>query len=80
MANEAGEALFHIHNISKTYTMGDVEVNALRGVDFDLWAGEFVVILGRPKSWAASPRGKQSYCTLQTSWTTAYGSEMVTRR
>ncbi|MEQ1757212.1 MAG: ABC transporter ATP-binding protein [Vicinamibacterales bacterium] len=26
--------------------MGDVEVHALRGVDFDLFAGEFVVLLG----------------------------------
>lgn len=46
MANGSGEALFHIHNVSKVYCMGDVQVNALRGVDFDLWAEEFVVILG----------------------------------
>jgi len=57
MATEGG-ALFHIHNISKTYTMGDVEVNALRGVDFDLWAGEFVVILG------ASGSGKSTLLNI----------------
>jgi len=36
MSNEADGAVFHIHNVSKVYRMGDVEVNALRGVDFDL--------------------------------------------
>src|SRR4029078_8046602 len=39
-------AIFHIHNITKVYHMGDVDVHALRGVDFDLNDGEFVVVLG----------------------------------
>ena len=58
MANESSQALFHIHNVSKVYTMGDVQVNALRGVDFDLWAGEFVVILG------ASGSGKSTLLNI----------------
>jgi putative ABC transport system ATP-binding protein len=40
------EAVFHVHKISKVYRMGDVEVHALRGVDVDLFTGEFVVLLG----------------------------------
>lgn len=40
------EAVFHVHNISKIYHMGDVEIPALRSVDFDLYPGEFVVLLG----------------------------------
>jgi putative ABC transport system ATP-binding protein len=40
------EAVFHVHSISKVYRMGDVEVRALRGVDVDLFDGEFVVLLG----------------------------------
>ncbi len=40
------EGIFHIHKISKIHKMGEVEIHALRGVDFDLYAGEFVVLLG----------------------------------
>ena len=40
------EAVFHVHKISKVYRLGDVEVHALRGVDVDHFAGEFVVLLG----------------------------------
>ncbi|PKO57728.1 MAG: ABC transporter [Betaproteobacteria bacterium HGW-Betaproteobacteria-18] len=58
MLDEAGGALFHIHNVSKVYCMGDVQVNALRGIDFDLWAGEFVVILG------ASGSGKSTLLNI----------------
>ena len=38
--------VFVARDLTKVYTMGDVQVHALRGVDFDLSAGEFVVLLG----------------------------------
>jgi putative ABC transport system ATP-binding protein len=41
-----GKAVFHIHGISKVYHVGDVDVHALRGVDLELYRGEFVVLLG----------------------------------
>jgi len=44
--NDPTDAVFHIRNVSKTYHMGEVEVHALRGVNLDLYAGEFIVILG----------------------------------
>ena len=46
--NGAGrpDPVFHIRGITKTYRMGDVEIHALRGVDLDLFPGEFVVLLG----------------------------------
>jgi putative ABC transport system ATP-binding protein len=38
--------VFRARGLTKTYEMGEVSVQALRGVDFDLFAGEFVVLLG----------------------------------
>ena len=40
------EAVFRARAVTKVYTMGQVQVHALRGVDIDLFAGEFVVMLG----------------------------------
>jgi putative ABC transport system ATP-binding protein len=42
----AQEAVFHVHAVSKVYHTGEVEVYALRDVDFDLHPSEFVVLLG----------------------------------
>ncbi len=42
----AVEPVFSARGLTKTYHMGEVDVQALRGVDLDLFAGEFVVLLG----------------------------------
>jgi putative ABC transport system ATP-binding protein len=39
-------ALFTIHDLAKTYHMGEVEVHALRQVNLQLDEGRFVVLLG----------------------------------
>jgi putative ABC transport system ATP-binding protein len=38
--------LLRARGLTKVYAMGDVEVQALRGVDLDLERGEFVVLVG----------------------------------
>jgi putative ABC transport system ATP-binding protein len=43
---ELSEPLFEARDITKVYHTGEVDVHALRGVDLDLFRGEFVVLLG----------------------------------
>lgn len=46
MTNPPPTVVFQTINITKTYQMGEVQVHALRGVDLELYQGEFVVMLG----------------------------------
>lgn len=43
---EVPSVVFQARGITKIYHMGEVEVKALRGIDLDLYAHEFVVLLG----------------------------------
>ena len=38
--------VFEARSVTKLYRVGEVEVHALRGVDIDLYEGEFAVLLG----------------------------------
>ncbi|AOY83272.1 ABC transporter ATP-binding protein [Moorena producens JHB] len=40
------EPIFQVRDVTKTYQMGQVNVQALKSVTIDLYAGEFVVLLG----------------------------------
>jgi putative ABC transport system ATP-binding protein len=42
--------VFEVRGLTKIYTMGEVEVHALRGIDLDIDDGRFVVILGHSGS------------------------------
>jgi len=45
-AGHAGVPVFRARGLTKTYRTGEVEVRALREVDLDIGAGEFIVLLG----------------------------------
>src|SRR5690554_4852689 len=40
------DVVFSVQGLTKVYTMGEVEVHALRGVDLELYEAELVVLLG----------------------------------
>ena len=50
--------VFHVHGVTKVYQMGEVQVHALRGVNLDLYRGEFAVLLG------ASGSGKSTLLNI----------------
>ena len=50
--------VFHVHGVTKVYQMGEVQVHALRGIDLDLYQGEFAVLLG------ASGSGKSTLLNI----------------
>ncbi len=58
MHSTVADIALSARGITKVYHTGDVEVHALRGVDIDLYAGEFVVLLG------ASGSGKSTLLNI----------------
>ena len=51
-------AVFRTRGLRKTYVVGEVEIEALRGIDLELYSGEFAVILG------ASGSGKSTFLNI----------------
>ncbi|HNY01325.1 MAG TPA: ABC transporter ATP-binding protein [Bacteroidales bacterium] len=44
------KAIISVGSLVRTYTMGDVEVHALRGINLDIVQGDFVAIMGKSGS------------------------------
>jgi putative ABC transport system ATP-binding protein len=47
MTNQStNQPVIAVQGVTKVYTMGDIEVRALRGIDVTIWPGEMVAIMG----------------------------------
>lgn len=64
-------AVFDVRGLTKVYEMGEVKVEALRGVDFDLVRGELIVLLG------PSGSGKSTLLNILGGLDTASGGQVT---
>lgn len=65
------DRVFHTTGITKVYRTGEVDVHALRGVDAELFAGEFTVLLGASgsgKSTLLNILGGLDYASAGQAW------------
>jgi len=72
------DVTFRARGVTKVYRMGDVEVHALRGVDLELYAGEFVVLLGPSGSGKSTLLNILGGLDVPTSGTVHYRDEDLT--
>jgi putative ABC transport system ATP-binding protein len=72
------EPVFVARALRKVYDMGEVSVEALRGVDFDLYPGEFVVLLGPSGSGKSTLLNILGGLDVPTSGTVVYKDHPLT--
>ena len=78
MKTSESETVFSVHGLEKIYPMGDVEVHALRGVDLEIFAGEFLVLLGPSGSGKSTLLNILGGLDTPTSGTVRYGDQDLT--
>ncbi len=70
--------VFEVRALTKIYTMGEVQVHALRGVDLDLDEGQFLVILGHSGSGKSTLLNIMGGLDVPTSGTVSYRGQVMT--
>ena len=76
---EMTQPVFVGEQITKVYHMGEVDVHALRGVDIELYSGEFVVLLGPSGSGKSTLLNILGGLDVPTTGTVRYGDQELTR-
>jgi putative ABC transport system ATP-binding protein len=71
--------VFAARDLTKVYHMGEVDVQALRGVDLDLFEGEFVVLLGPSGSGKSTLLNILGGLDVPTSGTVIYRGQEMTK-
>src|SRR4051812_50164726 len=74
----SADAVFEARDLTKVYHMGEVEVHALRGVDLELFAGEFVVLLGPSGSGKSTLLNILGGLDVPSSGTVHYNGQQLT--
>jgi len=70
--------VFHVHDVTRIYQMGEVQVHALRGIDLDLHKGELTVLLGASGSGKSTLLNILGGLDIPTSGHVMYGDNDLT--
>jgi putative ABC transport system ATP-binding protein len=74
----SGRSIFTARAVTKIYGTGEAEVRALRGIDLELFEGEFVVLLGPSGSGKSTLLNILGGLDVPTSGTVRYGEQELT--
>jgi putative ABC transport system ATP-binding protein len=73
LATKSKQRIFTARDLTKYYQMGEIQVQALRGIDLEIFSGEVVVLLG------ASGSGKSTLVNILGGLDTASGGQVTYR-
>jgi putative ABC transport system ATP-binding protein len=77
--NDRAVPVFAAQGLTKVYHMGEVDVHALRGVNLELYAGEFVVLLGPSGSGKSTLLNILGGLDVPTEGTVYYRGQQLTK-